>query len=91
MPHPKKIISHCLNGYSPQLDAMVEEFIRDGVIFVGKDCARVEAFLEKVVGDGSRDYHLLTSSHPDESLEEVIQFAESLTGEFKGTAHVLEV
>lgn len=95
MPHPKKIILHCLNGYSPQLDAMVEEFIRDGVIFVGvvgKDCARVEAILDEiVVGDGSRDYHLLTSSHPDESLEEVIQFAESLTGEFKGTAHVLEV
>lgn len=95
MPHPKKIILHCRNGYTPQLDALVEEFIRVGVLFVGvvgKDCARVEDIIDEIlVGDGSRDYHLLTSSHPDESLEEVIQFAESLTGEFRGSAHVLEV
>jgi len=94
MPHPKKIILHCREGYSPQLDSLVEEFIRDGVTFVGvvgKDCAKVEEIIDEiVVGDGERDYHLLTSSHPDETVEQAVRFAESLTGEFAGEVHIVE-
>jgi hypothetical protein len=71
-----------------RLDALVEDFIRDGVVFVGvvgKDCSRVEHIIDElVVGDGTRDYDLLTSSHPDESIQEVIQFAKSLTLELEG-------
>jgi hypothetical protein len=95
MPHPKKIVLHCRTGYNPRLDTLVEEFIRDGVIFVGvvgEDCAKVEDIIDQiVVGDGSRDYHMLTSSHADESVEEAVRFADSLTGEFEGEAHVIEV
>jgi hypothetical protein len=94
MPHPKKIVLHCRSGYTPRLDALVEEFIRDGVIFVGvvgEDCAKVEDIIDEiVVGDGSRDYHMLTSSHAGESVAEAVRFAESLTGEFQGEAHVVE-
>jgi hypothetical protein len=94
MPHPKKIVLHCREGYRPRLDSLVEEFIRDGVIFVGvvgKDCAKVEDIIDEiVVGDGDRDYHLLTSSHPGESVEAALLFADSLTGEFEGKAHVVE-
>lgn len=94
MPHPKKIVLHCRTGYSPRLDTLVEEFIRDGVIFVGVvgvDCAKVEDIIDElVVGFGDRDYHMLTSSHAGESIEEAVQFAESLTGEFEGEAHVVE-
>jgi hypothetical protein len=94
MPHPKKIVLHCRSGYTPRLDSLVEEFIRDGVIFVGvvgEDCAKVEDIIDEiVVGDGSRDYHMLTSSHAGESVEEAVRFAESLTGEFEGKAHVVE-
>jgi hypothetical protein len=95
VPHPKKIVLHCRTGYSPRLDTLIEGFIRDGVIFigvVGADCAKVEDIIDEiVVGDGSRDYHMLTSSHPDESVEEAVCFADSLTGEFEGKAHVIEV
>ena len=94
MPHAKKIVLHCRDGYTPRLDSLVEEFIRDGVIFVGvvgKDCAKVEDIIDEImVGDGSRDYHLLTSSHAGESVEEALHFADSLTGEFEGKTHVVD-
>lgn len=95
MAHPKKIVLHCRNGYLPRIHTLVEEFIRDGVIFVGvvgKDCALVEEIIDEiVVGVGDRDYHLLTSSHANASLDEAIGFADSLTGEFEGKAHVIEI
>jgi hypothetical protein len=88
MPHPRKIVLHCPRGYDPRLDALVEEFIHDGVrvvAVVGKDCERVEDIVDElVVGDGSRDYDLLTSSHPGESLAAAVAFAEGLMLEFAG-------
>jgi hypothetical protein len=95
MSHPKKIVLHCRNGYQPQLDSLVEEFIFDGVVFVGvvgTDCAKVEDIIDElVVGLGDRDYDLLTSSHPDESVEDAVRFAGSLTGKYEGEVHVVEV
>jgi hypothetical protein len=95
MPHPKKIVLHCRNGYEPRIDTLVEEFIQDGVIFVGvvgADCAKVEDIIDElVVGLGDRDYDLLTSSHPDESVEDAVRFADSLTGKYVGESHIVEV
>ena len=88
MMYASKIVLHCPTGYKLRLDALVEDFIRDGVRFVGvvgKDCAKVEDIIDElVVGEGDRDYHLLTSSHPGESVAEVIEFARSLTLECEG-------
>jgi len=53
MPHPKKIVLHCRNGYEPRIDTLVEEFIQDGVIFVGvvgADCAKVEDIIDDAIG-----------------------------------------
>ena len=95
MPNARKIVLHCRHGYEPRLDSLVEEFVRDGVTFVGvvgKDCAKVEDIIDElVVGDGSRDYRLLTSSHPDETVEQAVTFARSLTGEFQGEIRVVEL
>lgn len=92
--HPKKIVLNCQNRYTPSLDGLVEEFIRDGVIFIGVivvDCSKIEDIIDEiVVGDGNRDYHILTSSHPGESVEEAVWFAESLNAEFEGEVHVVE-
>lgn len=88
MSYPKKIVLHCRSGCAPRLDTLVEEFV--GV--VGDDCAKVEEIIDElVVGDGNRDYHLLTSSHPNESVADAVRFADSLTAEFEGEAHVVEV
>jgi hypothetical protein len=95
MTFARKIVLNCPRGYEPRLDALVEDFIRDGVLFfgvVGTDCERVEDIIDElVVGDGSRDYDLLTSSHPGVSLDDAIGFARALTGEFGGEVQVLEL
>ena len=95
MAYARKLVLHCPNGYEMRLDAMVEDFIRDGVAFVGvvgKDCSKVEDIIDElVVGDGSRNYSLLTSSHNGQSIEEAVQFAKALSGEFAGEVQVVEL
>lgn len=95
MAYGPKLVLHCRNGYQFRLDAMVEEFIKDGVKFVGvvgKDCSKVEDIIDQlVVGDGARDYDLLTSSHEGKSIDDAVQFARSLTGEFFGDVQVVEL
>ena len=83
MVYAKKIVLDCPTGYKPELAGLVEAFIRDNVAFVGvtgKDCSKIEDIIDEiVVGLGDRDYDLLTSSHPDKTLEDAIQFAKSLS------------
>ena len=65
---------------------MVEDFVQDGVVFVGvvgKNCSKVEDIIDElVVGDGSRDYDLLTSSHPNATVDDVVEFARELGLEY---------
>jgi hypothetical protein len=89
MPYSKKVVLNCPHGATSKLDGLVEAFIRDGVIFVavvGANCSTIEDIIDElVVGDGTRTYDLLTSSHPDKSIDTAVAFARSLTGEFAGT------
>jgi hypothetical protein len=90
----RKVILSCPKGYRTGLDDLVEEFIRDGVIFVGvvgEECAKVEGIIQLVVGDGSRDYKLITSIHPNASIDEAVAFANSLTGKFAGDVQIVEL
>jgi len=96
MAYGPKLVLHCRNRYEFRLDAMVEEFIKDGVKFVGvvgKDCSKVEDIIDQLVigDDGTRDYDLLTSSHEGESVEEAGAFAKSLSGDFGGEVQVVEL
>jgi hypothetical protein len=95
MTYGRKVVLNCPNGYELGLDRMIEDFLKDGVVFVGvvgKDCAKVEDIIDElVVGDGSRDYDLLTSSHPGKSVEEAVAFAASLTGNFAGEVQIVEL
>ena len=88
MGYSRKVVLHSRTGPTAALDALVEEFIRDGVIYVGVvglECALVEDIIDElVVGDGTRDYDLLTASHPNGSVEDAVAFARSLTQEFEG-------
>jgi len=60
------------------------------VAVVGKDCATIEENIDELcVGDGSNPYSMLTSSHPEETLEQAIAFAQSMTGEFSGDIEVV--
>ncbi len=94
MPYPRKVVLHSTSGYRPELDELVRDFIRDGVAFVavvGVDASRVEDIVDELcVGDGSEPYEMLTSFHEDESLEEAVAFAESLSDEFGSSVQVVE-
>ena len=72
----------------------MQQFIDAGVIFVGVvgvDASRVEDIIDELcVGDGSAPYSMLTSFHTDETVSQVVAFAQSLTGEFAGEVQVVE-
>lgn len=94
MVYSQKIVLHCPDGYKPELDDMVEQFVRDKVIFVGvvgKDCSRVEDIIDElVVADGEDESRsILTSSHPGKTVEEALEFARSLTLEYSGDAQIV--
>ena len=91
-----KVVLHCSTGYHPELDALVEQFLTAGVklvAVVGPDCERIECIIDElVVGDGSNpERYLLTSSHPGESVNEAVFFANSLSEEYAGEVQVVEV
>ena len=56
MTYATKVVLHCPTGYHIGLDRLVEQFIADGVKFVGvvgHDCQLVEDLIDElVVGDG---------------------------------------
>ncbi len=94
MAYVKKIVLHCRSDYWPTLDVLIEQFKSDGVVFVGvvgPDCERIESIIDELcVGDGTKSYKMLTSSHPNESVEAAVRFAKSLTSEFEGDVQVVD-
>lgn len=83
VPYLPKIVLNCHSGYRTELDDLIEQFITDRVKLVavaGPDCSLIENIIDElIVGDGSDDSRfILTSSHPGESLIDVIEFARAL-------------
>ena len=96
MPYGKKIVLNCQTRPPASLEGLVETFLRDGVTFVGvvgQDAASIEELIDQlVVGDGTDENRfILTSSHEGESLEQAIQFARGLTGEYAGEVQVVDL
>lgn len=94
MQSPPKIVLHCTTGYSKELDALVDEWMRAGVRYVGvvgKDASRVEDIIDELcIGDGSAPYFMLTAFHsPPETLDDAIEFAEQLGEEQGGSVKVV--
>ena len=96
VPYQKKVVLKCPAGYKTSLDQMVEDFLRDGVALVavmGTDCAKVEEIIDElIVGDGSNPQRfIVTTSHPGESLQDVVEFAESFSTEPVGKVQIVEL
>ncbi len=96
MPYAEKIILFIVStDYEASLEKLVKELMQDGVTFVsvlGDDCQRAEEIIDELcVGDGTVDYSMLTSSHPGESLDEVIEFSDPLSNEFAGKAQIVKI
>jgi hypothetical protein len=88
------MILDCPFGCPSELDGLVEQFIVDGVKFVGmvgEDCARVEDVIDDLVVGGGTDptRFILTSSHPGESVADVVEFARYVFSAGDGEAQVV--
>jgi hypothetical protein len=75
---------------------LAAQFVADGVMFVasvGPACREIEEFVDDAsIAAGSPDRcFILTSSHPDESVANAIEFAEGLTGEYEGPIQLVEL
>jgi|SRR4051812_1025610 hypothetical protein len=96
MQYAQKIILHAPPWHSPKLEAFVEKCIQDKVVLVcaiGDDCARVDDVIDElVVGNGSDPSRFLnTTSHPNETIVEVCEFAGAWTLDVDPTSRVQEV
>ena len=77
----KKVILVSSKTYSPKFEYILNELIdREIQLFcaVGKDCAKWEDAIDwiYVEKNNNKKYHITTTCHPDESLEEVKEFAQ---------------
>ncbi len=95
MSYPPKIVLHVPLRDEAALEPFVEQCLLDKVVLiavVGDGCEHVEDVIDEiVVGDGSDDSRfVVTTSHTDEPVHEVLEFAENWAGE-DGREGVLEV
>lgn len=91
-----KIVLHWLSGDETRIGPFVEQCLRDQVKFiavVGQDCAHIEDLIDEcVVGNSADDRRfILTSSHPEESVQDAVEFAELLTGEYAGAVKIVDL
>jgi hypothetical protein len=89
VPYGPKIALNCTSGIPKGLAGLVEAFIAAGVRYVGvvgPEASLTENLIDDyVVGDGSDDArYILTAYHQGKSLQEALEFARSLTGEYEG-------
>ena len=96
MPYPLKVILNCRSGSNAPLATFVDQCLRDGVRLVavmGTGCQEVEDIIDElVVGDGSDDGRfLLTSAHPGESLEDVLEFAGSFSADYGDEIEIVQI
>lgn len=96
MTYASKIVLHLVSAPTPDLDELVEAFLRSGVELVavaGVDCELIHDTIDGiVVGDGSDPSRFLnTTWHTDESLEDVVEFANAFRGKKGGAVQVVEI
>jgi hypothetical protein len=96
MPFSKKLVLHCPKGMPAGMAELAAQFVADGVMFVaavGPACREIEEVVDHAsIAAGSPEQNfILTSSHPDESVADAIEFAEGLTDEYGGPVQLVEI
>ena len=70
------------NKYRPEIDELILSLFAQGYelfCVVGEDCELIEDIIDELaVGDASEPKDVITTSHPNQSLEEVVEFASML-------------
>jgi hypothetical protein len=96
MSFAKKVVLYCPNGLPSGMAELAAQFVADGVKLVasvGPACREIEDVVDDAsisAGSPERNF-ILTSSHPNESLADVIEFAEGFGGEYEGPVQLLRL
>jgi len=89
-----KVVLISKSGYSPDKNQILLDLIAEPIALfcvVGKDCQMWEEVMDDLcVGDGSHSVFITTTSHPDETIEEVIEFARIFNVEKDEGVRILE-
>jgi hypothetical protein len=93
---PKKIVLVSKSGRSPAHDALLRSLIdRKIELFcaVGKDCRKWEDVMDGLCfgPDGEQVHFVVTSSHPQESVDDVISFARLWSSQSHDAVEVIEL
>jgi flavodoxin len=76
-----KVVLISESGYSKEHDELLISYLDQGYelfCVVGKQCELWEEIMDEIaVGNGTNSRYITTTSHPDETEEEVIEFAKS--------------
>ena len=78
----KKIVLLTSKNYAPENESFLCSLIEQGcelICFVGVDSENWEEAMDFLaIGDGCNPKHIITTSHPKESLDEVINMAKHM-------------
>lgn len=96
MPFAKKVVLYCPNGMPAGMADLAAKFVMDGVKLVaavGPSSREIEDIVDDAaVAAGSPETSfILMSAHPDESLADVVEYAEGFVGEYGGPVQVVEL
>lgn len=89
-----KVILYCPDGMPESIEPLVHQLVNDGVRYIAAVGPQAEA-IENLVDDialsrGSpSDHFVLTVSHVDEGLEEAVELAGLLSGEYGKEVEVM--
>ena len=96
MNNAKKVVLVSRRGYDPSHDDLLRNLINRKIALfcaVGRQCELWEEVMDElVVGPvGEYQWHVTTTSHPDETDADVVAFAESFHLDEPSTVEVIEV
>ncbi len=93
---PSKVVLVSRSGYDRSHDGLLQSLIERRIILfcaVGRDCRTWEDVMDELcvglIGDGT--WYVVTTSHPDESIEEVVAFAEQWHLDQPSSVEIIEV
>jgi hypothetical protein len=89
-----KVVLVSKSGYSPDKDPILLDLIAEPIALfcaLGLGCEKWEYVMDELcVGDGSNPVFIPTTSHPDESVEDVIEFAKQFSVEHDRGVRIIE-
>ena len=88
----RKVILCVSDGVGDRLEPQVAQWIRDHIAWVavvGFECDVVEARIDELVVRADRSRFIMTTAHPNETLEEVTDFMLALVGDYEGDVAIV--